>query len=805
MSNFQTVPIPRLILTNNPNVASFKADDVGIKFKSTFTSISEYEEYLRINNLIDNNTLYSLISKNLISFNFEMGESNDINIVIEFFEGDENFENLYFQQFLERIKRVSKVKTKEEKDKILSYDNYYLAFGVGDDLTYWSDFHVVTLVGASTFQDYSNPKTIQLTFSPSRGLQDFSWDNFKNVFYNPLLEKVSIEVTEKLIRKGRSLEESSFLLSKGLVMGVYELLLSKFFEIVFNTKNILIVLPRQIEDLLIPYTDRLIAQYFGAGDPGIGSRVSRKVEVALADIESFAPPKFSGISVVDSIVRTFSPAPPKGEVLSLLRALLSPLEAEASFRFPRVYNTKPEIDSEIREDFQIELTMRVPADEEDKKKAIYKKIESIKTHLKDLLGENKVEIILYRETDKEIINLVSKSLRFKKLDPDSPLVVFGDRKLIYNQIYADKYKLNYDIPYTAEKEKTEAYIESKLSKSLNLYKSQTIELPELQQFISQQDRNVLSDYTKYKNFPVFRFNTVNSNVLNIQVDDNKFYFSFLNLAYSVLYEYADQKSWVEDNKEKFKETKRKISSAEVLSRFKKYVNTSEYQEILRKNTPEVRESMIYSLIDFMSTLSPEEVNDFLKINEQFLIPTSDGFVRITGQDDKKDKISRRIEADRNRRDILNYYTDPSSSRLGKRDNFERIFNLTEFRESLRTYETWTLFDKAGEDTKGLLHQIEESFQLHPLMFLYNMLEFFDSAMFTVEIETLPFFPISNLFFLGKPCILIANRPPIVGSTKAQNPLDTLVSGAYLITGIAHEFNDSQAKSRFTLKKYPFVY
>ena len=69
----------------------------------------------------------------------------------------------------------------------------------------------------------------------------------------------------------------------------------------------------------------------------------------------------------------------------------------------------------------------------------------------------------------------------------------------------------------------------------------------------------------------------------------------------------------------------------------------------------------------------------------------------------------------------------------------------------------------------------------------------------VDITTLPFFNISNFFWIGYPCILYASRPKLIGGAQ-DDVLDTLISGTYLIVGITHTITPTTCESEFNLIK-----
>lgn len=788
MNSSNPVPIPRVIITNDPSIASFTQKGVGTTRSVTFTSVSAYYEFLKSQNRIEKPYFFTMLSKNLIGFNFSFEETGDVGLNVEFIESDDYFEKLYFETFLDRIGKLKTAKTPEERSKILTPTQYYIAFGLGDDLTYWSDFHTVSLVGAQTLQKFDDPKTIQLEFAPTQSLQNFDWNKFQFMFKNPLSQQTTIEATEIMLPffERKNIEEVEFIREKGTLWGTYELVLSKFLKAAFNTDNVLIVLPKNMTIVIQPYVTRLLNKHFPRD----------------TEFEYFT-------QTFDRVLQTFRNPGSLGEVgekpdlINFLNDFYAPIGGSIAFqsteRGKKAIPMRPEVLAETDDAIEVLLSVRIFKDVKDKKKEIFDLIQQIKKELERLMSDSNSEIILYQETNTELLINLDKDLPNVSIDPLRPLIIFGERKLIYNQIYGDKYKTNYELPYQNNRENVVKFISNILSKNLNLYKSQDIQLTELQQFIAADRREEISEFTRYKNFPVFRFNVDNPNVISIEVNDNKFYFAFLNQAVRFLFEYYDRHSWLTDNAEKIRDAKRGLSAEKTLNDFKKYLSTNEYLTIINnKNQALTDVPTLKKTIDFINTLTPEQLGEFLP----FRTPENE---------------EARLQ------ELSQYFSLEEVPLLNKGDTLRTIFDVEQFSLTLQQrsiigvspdtglaqrynemFQEWGKLLQEEYNSKSLVSFVEEVYQKNPYLFMYDMLEFFDSASFTVEIETLPFFPISSLFYLGKPCILLANRPDLIGSPKTKNPLDLIISGAYAITGMEHRISSTGAISKFTLRKYPMV-
>ena len=90
--------------------------------------------------------------------------------------------------------------------------------------------------------------------------------------------------------------------------------------------------------------------------------------------------------------------------------------------------------------------------------------------------------------------------------------------------------------------------------------------------------------------------------------------------------------------------------------------------------------------------------------------------------------------------------------------------------------------------------------LDPTITYYDLFNFIDQIPIQVELTTLPFFRISNFFWLGYPCLLFANRPDLISSNNLD-PLDSYLTGAYIINSIKHKISNDRCESIFTLTKY----
>lgn len=173
--------IPKIILTSDSEVAKI------------FATSESYELFLKnAKNILFEKTwkdlgessllLLTTEDSNIINFEFSIlgtnAEQKGLRIVIDFFDPSEQFEKDVFKKGL---------------SDLVNTRTFYLAFGTGSDLSNWSNFHVVSLLYAESFQDYDQPKTIRLNLVSTAGLHEISDDIFTK--YSKDLKSINISTS----------------------------------------------------------------------------------------------------------------------------------------------------------------------------------------------------------------------------------------------------------------------------------------------------------------------------------------------------------------------------------------------------------------------------------------------------------------------------------------------------------------------------------------------------------------------------------------------------------------------------------
>lgn len=777
-----------IILTTNSDLGRFYKK-IGQKERLPFKS---FGDYLKFADTIksDKDLFLSLSNSHILNVTYEFGkEASYPYLVIELLETIEYFESKLFNTVFEQIKD-GRVK-----------QTFYIAIGIGDNLDYWSPFNSFKLIGANSLTNYRDAKSIQLTFAPIQGLMDYSWEvffaNTKDLSFNNLSFTVSENLNSILYKDTQEnllnvlkyklyKYPASKYINKGPIIGGLENLITKYLETVFQTKNVVTVFPKNLEKVASSFFESLIYKYLPyESDPDYYFDITKdvrsffdKVKEAFSEGETKTAralrnlfigkeAKFFlilrdffenfGISVNFNIYTPYKPKSFTTGEGSVEQNIVTkvPISNFVREEAPTVFDDEYPIEFYFKDaNLEVLISLSLPRYEKEKQQFIYNQIERLQQGLQQLFTENAPDIILYREGDTELLERLAKDIPGLEIDPTEPLVIFGDRFLIYNQIYGDSYKIPYEVPFEKDSELVREYIQELLTKTNNLYNSQKIETSQLDELLPKTSQEV-SDFVAFKNYPVFRFNTKEANVISLEIEKNEFYFSFLNQSLKILQHYADSKELLATPQSNSLLTYNK----EFSKFFNDYANNSESRQL---------------------------VSQLKELFHVHIDNTAVSMARLRSFSSLEFGVS----------ETTSYYDLISNLAGGELTEKEAqdAFNVSAL------YNEWV----RATDANLLVSKIDDTYLKDPIFFFYDMLESLEKMPFTVTIQTLPFFPISNLFFLGKPVILLANRVKILGDTKVQNPLDNLLSGAYLITSISHEISKSDVSSKFMLTKLPLV-
>ena len=420
------------------------------------------------------------------------------------------------------------------------------------------------------------------------------------------------------------------------------------------------------------------------------------------------------------------------------------------------------------------------------------------------------DFYLIRETDTSLLQEIDSAFRnkFNKsfFDPKKPLVIFGSKELISQYCYGIDYKDTKQNLLTINTDNIKKLVSKKLDKIFNLYNSQNVNNTILENFIAQDSarRRAFNDIVQKLNYPVFKYNMQNSNVISVTVNDNKAYFNLLNQAYRTVKDYASLKTTY------FQDPELLVQSLE--EKALEELKLKEDQELeSRKAIDDLfyikKESQFSPISDYdnMKTRSELEAK-FNKLKAQV-------FARRLYEASTEDRIDLLLSLENdytysNIQDLIyNYlredrgnveavYKDLFKSKRqpgeGERERFvTKALDEDKLKENAKALLTYM------RSEYGLIEKMEDAYADDPTKFFLDKMSVMEQAVYQVEVETLPYFPISTPLFLHIPCLLFAFRPNKLGVNTITNNIDN-ISGSYYIAGYYHRIDDQRAFSRFKL-------
>jgi len=722
---------------------------------------------------------------------------------------------------------------------------FYMAFGVGDNLDYWSPFSAYRMIGAQTFEDFDEVRTIKLDFVAGFGLGDFSKDSLK-AFVNPdLMDSGHIAVFDKFKKAGsdgkddspvkNNANENNFILarreyrSKNLPFYIASIdnVIDKTLQTIFDTDNVLILNYKPP----YPEIEKIIGKQNNVPNLDLSTEYDNLVELKFAPSaktqQLFKLRAFS--KVIQEISTYFGvnavprDTPPEGQVTTIQEKVNKDDQQYA------IENIKT-LGYSLNTD-------KVTGKDKDIINAI---LEKFRNGYNQLLATE--SYCYFREADLSVLKQVDLAIEkdFGKsfFNRDRPLIVFGPKELVANYFYGFKYTVDLASDFAKTPDNVEKTIQRRLNTVYNLYGSQQINDTTLAKLIEDNEniKNKINNLISNNNYPVFKYNMQNSNVISMKISDNNAYYLLLNQGYSVLDRYASIKTTtLRDPTEDIKR-----SEEEFLS----YIyTTSDFDEEGRKRirnqeigglgplTPEqakkasaegarLRDNQYALITDVLREkrkkllahkLAKASDVERLKIIEgsrdvdglhEILgslfsgkdIPTVGDYVNeFDDEDEQSAGWSRWLRETAEQTELADAFFDDSVS---NETRLEILRSDKGFNEEYLQQEA-KLYLESVSQKYGLISVVEDAYASDPLKFFVDQINAIDKVTFQVEIETLPFFQISNYAFFLTPCILFAQRPSFIGDTKTRNPLDS-ISGAYNILGYSHTINTTKVTSSFKL-------
>jgi len=770
---------------------------------------------------------------------------------------------------------------------------FYIAFGLGTDISYWSNFNSYSLAAAETFEDFGQAKKVTLTFVASLGLHEFSLQTLAS-FLNPsILQNGYISVFEqfKLSDEEKSNEDLYPVTPRGsqakytlarreyrkdnfpFYKAALDNLVDKCLQVFFNTDNVLLLTPtskvndymtqlqskynqrtelgdlfntkqpepiqqtieeayreyrkapeqvkipkdyltnpnKQLPNSRAPEPGKLRATYTKEEENHVQQNIKNNVEIFKNQFSQANSTSDVIRAVANGLAKLGENTPKEvwffalTDFFKLFKANLCNLRRDSNYTTPNVgmLSSKEEFNIFLISPYFAQLGITLNSSTAD--------TESIKALLDNFInGYNQIagnqETILVRENDIEILTALDLDIKNKYgksfFNPNKPLVIFGLRELIGNYIYGQDYKIVDNI-LDIDKENIKKTVDSKLNKVFNLYNSQNVdESSILQNLIAQDDqrRSRFNDLLKKKNLPIFKYNYQNSNVISVTVNDNKSYFNLLNQSYAKLKDYGSLKTLLSQDPELAVES---LEEREI----KKALEDKDLDPVLY----DILEGRVADFGNLMKQVSNIRVLAVTEpIKKKYAKLKSDIFATKLRNASPEDQIELILSMDEKE-----VFSDDMLYGFLKEGTFDEadikpLFltsSVEAYENKIKTIKNLLDTDKIEEKVKtfysylnkeyGLVSKVEDSYANDPLKFFIDQMDTLDKAVYQLEIETLPYFPISNALYINTPCLLFAVRPSFIGNNRIRNPLDS-ISGGYNITGYYHKIDANRAYSKFKL-------
>lgn len=858
------VLFPNIIITTSREIAEEFSNP-----EKAYTSFSSFFASVEQTIYSDQFIVLRSDSDSILNFQFEI-QGNQINstppkCIIEFMLKDKSF----------TIDLISKA-MKPVKNSTGKLENakpyFYIAFGVGDDLSYWSNFHLYELLGSKIFSKFDQPTTIQLNLAPQLSVNEaFSMFIKDTLVDTRILE--SIEFNNK--------KHKGFLLGKNSLLEKAEVknarsdfdknsnLISKYI-LGFNSVDALI--KQTINSLLRALFNQTANVFFISKDI--------KSEIIRRGLKSGSISPSLGIKTFDLIIKNWT--------FPATTTIGSPLYAEQISEDTREkYNNavagRNYLLSQIKNIFNITLTegnytnnndnlelfaelavrrdVSEDSDFEARRQKIYdQSLKAIKTGMDDLFSTSKT--ILVRESDSVIIknfySLFSNSSKnIIPLSQELPILLVGDAELINSLLYG--IETSVDI----KNDKTLSYMMDSW-KNKNLYGSQPTkeEVSNLEKALQKiiPTKKSTDSILGFENFPMFRYNVSNPNVLSLEAEDNSAFLSFIRAGIAVPAEYNATYS-VNLEKEVFSlllGKKIQFDSGEAKPAgplrdelynylIKTYQKVTEPQESKQQRSPfTIPDSLPEVLDTFAESPFQEDTKELEKRLERLTGKKYEKIREILINLLKQDKLLELFSFIRTL-GISNEFTANQQAQKDSEGNFiisiedlvippkgqeKNVFAVANSSETIKTsidsfltqsysinpldIEKYRFFllallelllddsDFPKLETNSTTENLEITLKtfgddLDRANLFAELFNTLDTVPFTVELKTLPFFSISNSFWLRFPCILLANRPKLIGNNY-DNIFDEYLSGSYRIIGIRHDISEDRCESSFVIEK-----
>jgi len=783
MNTFNPNPQPAIIFTDSLDVAKLfndaKAPPEG--GETPTTSVAGVLSNLEPNKVKD--YLYMTnTDSGFLQMEYQFMMNGAPRLSMEVFETTDYFEAKLLRSVTKNV--VAKTTDPNYDGKLIVPDTtFFVAFGLGDDIDYWSSMQSFQLIGAESYSSFDKARIIKLDFVANLALSEFSREGLSTFIDTSLLTKGNITIAEKFKKKGIN-DEDANPLSDPSKNNEYTKERRRFRQ--NNFPNYIAALDNLVDKAIqtIYNTDNVLVVNFTEPYPRIAS--IKEILKLPADLSSINLEE-----AYDHIVKVANNPPtrrtrtaknPDLRKINTFRNILQDL-----YKPFNVCVTTTTLDAESKRPIAEVIDKDVKADglkrlasfgihlNGEKESGITK--EFLKSIVQGFLSgygqlNRTKDFMITRENDMQVLAAVDKAIKKQfggksHFDPNRPLIIVGSKELVANYFYGQAYDLrDRTSPWAEPQEDVLKLMEHRGKIVYNLYNSQKVNDTSLASLLKQRDA-ALNDLIEAQNYPVFKYNTQNATVKSITVNDNRAYLNMLKQSYSLVRNYATIKSTIVTDPSKALVTKYEEGDSEAVKREIKENQKKSFLYKLYNSTEDQRLDMLIELTQEDGSDAGDILNSIIK-QELKNNPTEDLVKKLSSDKSPREK----------KLSIL------------KEDIDESL--LKKEADTFREYVT-------GKN--GLITTVEGGYVNDPVKFYIDQLSIIDQATFQIEIETLPYFPISSAGFMQIPCLLFAQRPGFVGDTKGKNPIDS-ISGVYNLLGFYHRIDTTKAESKFKLFSLP---
>jgi len=783
---------PTILITNNPDIPILYTSP-GRTFKTFGEFLNEASDILDEANDPDSSTFLVIDSDNSTILNFEYTlqgtkvSNSEGNLSVEFLVTNYDFEYKLINSFLNRFKTKSYYKD-------FPRNVFYVLFGVGDNLDYWSGFIAMTLMSAATLQDFDQPRTIQLNLAINLGIHE-TLDLLRDKFLTT--ETETINNINIISERNTALTEASWTLANEIKFSPGDANASLCLSYLFGFSKFDYEYKTVINDFLRSTFTQTKNLFFVCDDLAkiAGSKITNdkdKLRASISLLRDRPDLQFDDVFATQAYTEA-------------LELLTKPLDDKLGTEF-------------TRSDFQKtdSLVMEVRSDEnadnktaEAKRQAIKSKVEDLMSGLGKLVGE---ETVLVREGDVRYIDYFIRNILGANTDSDltdlpkplddyfdrsAPVILIGTESVVRALLYGERLENHATSTFSQLPENNRAFEYLNTSwRSLNLYESK---IKDTEKYTMESLLESESLTSNIENFPVFRYNVANPNVLSIKTEENNLYTAFLYGVFTEAPKFYSQAALVQNElRAKKLASFKKIRSGIVDALSFGYTKPSRqiFPDSGVGNQPRAGASNNQTAYTNLRVKVAGLVQEEIRKNREYAsakltklgnyIITNDVFL-----EDTKELDFTNVDLDQVTFDSITNTDEELTQRLLSQivGDLIRDDGLFEDENIFSTEDYFT--------SKIVIGSVSD---YADAAVLYNRIFDFTSKLrFNVEIDTLPFFNISSNYWLNYPCLLYANRPKLIGDNTSQ-VFDSYLSAGYTIIGIKHKITPTSCDSNFTLQR-----